>query len=100
MGGKKPPAINKKSRTIVSARRRGGDKSPKAFVGLCSPPRPLQQRRLRDILLMSRTPLLGWEGKSRRRSTKSREPSLARADGVVTNHQKLLLDFAHPPVRS
>jgi hypothetical protein len=56
-------AINKKPRSILSSRRRGGDQSPEQFCWnlVTTPSAP--ERRLRDILWMSRPPLLGEEGK-------------------------------------
>jgi hypothetical protein len=56
-------AIKKKARSILSSRRRGGDQPPTKICWnlITTPSAP--QRRLRDILLMARPPLLGEEGK-------------------------------------
>src|ERR1051326_1490829 len=50
-------------RSILSSRRRGGDQTPIEFWRnwITTPSAP--QRRLRNILLMSRPPLLDEEGK-------------------------------------
>src|SRR5205823_13209651 len=60
-------AVNKKSRSYLIPRRRGG-RSQAPFQNAfrsqtCErPPRPLHQRRLRGIFLMSRPPLLTRRG--------------------------------------
>src|SRR5207244_3386410 len=51
-------AIKKISRSLISSRRRGGWFKPPIIGSLNQPPRPLPQRRLRDIFLRSRPPLL------------------------------------------
>src|SRR5688572_33419800 len=46
----------------LASRRRGGWFEYRLIGGLNEPPRPLHQRRLRDIFLMSRPPRLGQGG--------------------------------------
>src|SRR5262245_35565289 len=55
-------AIKKKSRSVLGSRRRGGVQISTILWDLITTP-SAPQRRLRDILLMSRPPLLGEEGK-------------------------------------
>src|SRR5436309_13553473 len=57
-------AIKKISRSLTSSRRRGGWSSYRLSVVSTEPPRPLPTRRLRDIFLRSRPPLLGQGGES------------------------------------
>jgi hypothetical protein len=56
-------AINKKPRSILSRADAVVISHKQNSFGIGSPPRPLHQRRLRNILLRSRTPLLEEEGK-------------------------------------
>src|SRR5215471_11647151 len=57
-------AINKKLRSILSRADGVVISHKQNSFGIGSPPRPLHKRRLRNILLRSRPPLLTEEGKN------------------------------------